>query len=497
MSSRSRLIIGFCSLILGLVAMAGITHPGYTDAFYYFNAAHQLATGQGLSDPAIWTYIGVVGGLPAPSHTYWMPFTSLLAAFSVGPHSFASSRWLFLLLYLLIPQIAFTAALPFGQRQAWFAALVTMLSGAFLPYWFTTDNFTPYAVIGAGALLAMAQARHTGKGQYFLGAGLLCGLAHLTRADGLLLLAVLWGAAAWRIPWRQAAWHMALGLAGYLAVMGWWFARNYGFTGALLPGGSFDLAFMRNYDEIMNYPPGIRLADFLAWGWPNILQSRWDAFLANLQTLVAVQGLILLAPFMLVGWWRARLTPLGSVFGLYAFILHTLMTVIFPFAGARGGLFHSAAALFPLWMAYAAHGFAIAIDWAAKKRRWRRGEAYAVFRAAVLLWAALFAYSVYAPRVASWGANPYGQFAFAGRPALVGDPAAYHYFTGGKAAPLPNAPPEMLPQIMARFGLEIIVVDADGTPGPLRSLWEEKALPPFLEELSFDGTYRVLILKPQ
>jgi hypothetical protein len=77
---RDALIFGLLALIVGGAMAAVIRHPGYTDAYYYFNAGQRLAQGNGLTDAAIWTYIGAPAGLPIPSHLYWMPLASLVAA---------------------------------------------------------------------------------------------------------------------------------------------------------------------------------------------------------------------------------------------------------------------------------------------------------------------------------------------------------------------------------------------------------------------------------
>ncbi len=39
-----------------------------------------LAQGYGFSEKIIWQYLDDPQGIPTPSHTYWMPLTSILAA---------------------------------------------------------------------------------------------------------------------------------------------------------------------------------------------------------------------------------------------------------------------------------------------------------------------------------------------------------------------------------------------------------------------------------
>src|SRR5258706_13304821 len=85
---RDALIFGVLALVVGVAMAALLRHPGYTDAYYYFNAGQRLIQGKGLTDVALWTYLGAPAALPVPSHLYWMPLTSLVAAATmafVGP----------------------------------------------------------------------------------------------------------------------------------------------------------------------------------------------------------------------------------------------------------------------------------------------------------------------------------------------------------------------------------------------------------------------------
>src|ERR1700687_2675003 len=94
---RARLLFALLALVVGTALAAAIHHPGYTDAYYYFNAGQRLVEGKGLTDAALWTYIGSPATLPAPSHLYWMPMASLVAAVGMacGGPCFTVARTLF------------------------------------------------------------------------------------------------------------------------------------------------------------------------------------------------------------------------------------------------------------------------------------------------------------------------------------------------------------------------------------------------------------------
>jgi len=65
------------------------------------------------------------------------------------------------------------------------------------------------------------------------------------------------------------------------------------------------------------------------------------------------------------------------------------MTLVFPFAGTRGGFFHSGAALQPFWWAVAPLGLARVIAWGAQQRGWQEKQALTVFSARLVVIAAL------------------------------------------------------------------------------------------------------------
>jgi len=79
-SGRTYAGIFTLALAAGLLLAALLRQPGYMDAYYYHNAAERLVSGEGLTDPYLWHYLNAPDRLPAPSHTYWMPLQSLLAA---------------------------------------------------------------------------------------------------------------------------------------------------------------------------------------------------------------------------------------------------------------------------------------------------------------------------------------------------------------------------------------------------------------------------------
>jgi len=80
MSRRDLIAIYFLTLLARVVVAAFQVQPGYMDAYYTTVGAQRLAEGYGFTEPYVWNYLDNPATLPHPSHLYWMPLTSLVAA---------------------------------------------------------------------------------------------------------------------------------------------------------------------------------------------------------------------------------------------------------------------------------------------------------------------------------------------------------------------------------------------------------------------------------
>lgn len=479
-SRRERFLFILIAVVGAFVVTYGLVQgPSFTDAFYHFNAAQQLVTGHGLTDHYLWHYIGAPDSLPTPSHLYWMPLTSLSAALGMwlfdAPGNYAAAQVPLALMLAGIVTIGFWLGERLGgtRRHAWLAGLLTLMGGFFARFWGATDTFAPYGLAGASCLLFAGLALESARRRYVYWAlaGAMAGLGHLARADGLLLLLAGWAAILWPFYRRQAASSrgrllaLVVMTAAYLLVMAPWFVRSYRLTGSLLPVGGTQGIWFTEYNDLFNYPPDSSPATFFANGLDLLWQTRWQAFTANVGTLIAVEGMIVLFPLMLMGLWRRRAEPFLRGFWLYALGLHLAMTLVFPFPGVRGGLFHSAAALFPWWMALGAVGLDDAVDWIAKRRRsWKPGAAKAVFSAALLVFALALTLSVALPRRGTTATPALYPALSAQLPddarVMINDPARLYYYTGLSGVVLPNEAPDTILTIARKYHIGYVVLES-------------------------------------
>lgn len=468
------------ALLLALiVTYALVRQPGYTDAFYYTNAANRLVSGDGLTDPYLWSYIGAPDSLPAPSHLYWMPGASLIAAAGMGllwaPGAYWAAQVPFALLLALVGMCAYWLGMRLGgtSRHAWAALLIVLGGGFYSRFWGMVSTFTPFAAFGAGCLIALGRGLETRNWVWFLLAGALAGGAHLTRADGVLLVLAGTAAVVWMLLWSQA-WRavpmtavraVAVLLVGYGVVMSPWFVRNLNALGTPLPTDGAQGIWFTEYNDIFNYLPDATPQRFFEMGgWSLLLESRRVGLANGLATFAVVQGMVVLTPLMLLALWRRARLPLLTPFWVYALGLHLAMMLVFPFPGYRGGLFHSAAALMPFWVALALVGLDDAVDWLARRRRhWNAAEAKRLFTVGLVL--VCVGLSVYV----GWGGR-----ARAGTPALyttlqdvlppdarvlVNDPAQLYYYTGHGGVVLPNEVPDVLREVAALYGVDYLLLE--------------------------------------
>jgi hypothetical protein len=140
----------YCLLFLlgfGVVLIVSLflPTPGYMDAEYYFAGSLRLAGGHGFSEPFLWNYLDDPQGLPHPSHAYWMPLASLLAAPGMrlaGTVSFTAARFPFLILAGGLPPLTAALAWSLTSRRdlAVYSGILAAFPGFYLTFLATTDT---------------------------------------------------------------------------------------------------------------------------------------------------------------------------------------------------------------------------------------------------------------------------------------------------------------------------------------------------------------------
>ncbi len=523
MRLRSLLLLACLQALILLGVAAFQPGPGYMDAEYYAVMGRRLATGQGAREPFLWNYLEDPQGVPHPAFAYWAPLSAGLAAGGLRlwtSGGYAAARLPFLALGILLPPLTALLAWRATRRRAlaWLAGALAVTSGYYLPYWPVTETFAPTAVLGAllwlgllaweeGASKAapslanlapsekggeaarwepqaqdnMASLRLVGHAA-LLGA-VVAGL-HLTRNEGLLWLVVAAGVLGTASSPRRRLWApLAALLAGYLLGYAPRWLYNLSAWGRLTPPGVERTLWLTTYNDLFAFPAAVLTPQrWWAQGWEGLWRNWAWALRRNLLTLWAVQGQIVALPFVLVGAWRLRHRPTTRwALAGWALLLGAL-TLIFPFAGARGGFFHAGAALQPLLWVWAAVGLEASLRLAARYRKWPWPQAGWVLGGGLVAVLALFSTLVVTQRVLgphpeqpAWTASErrYARLAqaLAQRhpaslpPVLINNPPGWAWVThDAPSLVIPNGGPQTARAVAQRYGATWMVLEPNHPP---------------------------------
>jgi hypothetical protein len=227
------------------------------------------------------------------------------------------------------------------------------------------------------------------------------------------------------------------------------------------------------------------MQNWVGEGLASLMAARARALLTNLQSLVTVTGGVLLGPFMLAGAWRRR-DPVVAACVAYLGLLFLVMTLAFPFSGARGGFFHSSAAVLPVLWALTPIGLERALAWVAPRRRWEPVRAWRLF--APLLVAGSMGVSLWAAwdrAIAGWPEAPRWERSqrsmarvaealreLGAAPAVVAvnNPPGFFLASGMRAVVIPNGDASVLHQVADRYDVGWVVLDVNH-PAPLAPLY--------------------------
>ncbi len=464
------------------LASRWIGNPGYMDADYYFATGAEIRAGAGLTEPFLWNYLDDPAGIPHPSHLYWMPLPSFFVAagLSVLGSGFRAAQAPFVMLAAAVPPLVANLAVLVGgdRRQAWLSGLLAVFPGFYLPFLVTTDAFAIYLLVAGLSLWSMAPAAQEMQFGRWAMAGALAGLANLARADAPLLLVA---GLIWIVVSGKRRLASASGLLfGYLLLISPWWTRNFLQTGSILNPGSARLFWMTGYDDLFSYPG--RLLSLDRWRMAGLAAAasvRLSALATNLQRLIAENGLIFMGPLAAVGAWHRRDHPYVRLLGIYLGLLVTAMTVVYPFIGSRGGLFHSATALMPGIWVLTPIGLDRAVRWLGVRRGWNLAEATRVFGSAMAglamaLTAGLFAVRQILPVAGGqgWGASAHAYRRAAGEMDLqpgavvaVNNPPGFFLQSDHPAIVIPNGGPDTLREVVTRYGAGWVVLESNHPEG--------------------------------
>jgi len=503
------------ALAVRLLLIWHFPDPAYPDSFYYVDVARSLAAGHGFSVDLVWIFPEVGGVLPAnpvlpiPSNAHWMPLASLVQVPFLMV--FGNVAWASALPFALIGATAapltWAVARDAGARRAvsigaGFLTAVPLLS---LTYMVQPDNFSLFQPLVVASLWMGARG-HKGSPRSFALAGLLAGLATLSRNDGLLVLVALGIAWLWdrwrarreslgggadhadRRPRPAIPVAAALACVGlFVLVMAPWWLRQLAVFGSISPSStSGRVFFIRDIGEWNSITTPATLDHLLGMGIGPFLATRVGGFVAAVMIFTTLVAGFALAPFMVVGGWARRRSLDFGPFFLYGGLLFAFSALVSAVHVPGGTFIHSAVALAPHAYILALEGIAIAVGWiAARRRAWDPVAATRTFIGATLAFAAVTAFfgSLFVHQV--W-ADSRAKFVAVGQ-ALDGagapltdrvmsiDASGTKYWTGRGGVVLVNDPIETVERVARAYDVHWLVLDGQDSV---------KAAGPILDDLS-------------
>jgi hypothetical protein len=186
-------------------------------------------------------------------------------------------------------------------------------------------------------------------------------------------------------------------------------------------------------------------------------------------------------------------------------ILFGVMTLVFPFAGARGAFFHAGAALQPMWWSLAPLGLEKLLE-RLKRLGWGSAQALVVFRASMVMITMILTIFVVYLRLfkLGWGEGeaeyPEVERFLSERgigpsdPVIVRNAPGYYISTGRPAISIPYGGQQTVREVAMVFGARYLIIEPEAVLKPLETLYQEPAENPgfeYLGELDETRVYRI------
>lgn len=500
---RIPIVLYGLALVVRLLLVWRFPDPAYPDSFYYVDVARSLFAGNGLTIDFIWIFAEVGGRIPAdptlpiPSNAHWMPLASLVqlpSLWLLGPTPIASALP-FAFIGALAAPMTWAMARDAGARStvaigAGLLVAVPLLTMAFMAQ---PDNFSLYQPLVLGALWAGARGLK-GSTRSFALAGLLAGLATLSRNDGVLVLAALGLAFVWD-RWHQRRIRpsaVVACLALFILVMAPWWLRQLAVFGSISPStASGKVLFIRDIAEWNSISTPATLDHLLGMGAGPLLLSRIGGLIAAVLIYVTLVAGFILAPFMAIGAWARRRSLDFGPFFAFALLLFGFSTLVSAVHVPGGTFIHSAIALVPHSYVLALEGIALAVTWAAARRpTWRVSEATHVFLGATVGFAivaaigsSLFVHETWAASRSKFqrvGAALDEAGAGVADRVMSIDAAGTKYWTGRGGVVLVNDPPETVEAVAGTYAIDWLVLDREDSVEPMAPILDGGPRPTWL-----------------
>lgn len=368
-----------------VVLVAFVRFPGIADPNHYYNMGVRLNEGHGYTIDYIWQYNDVYDAV-THEDDHWMPMASWITAagmklFGVNVDGGIS---LFLLMGSLLPFVGYYAARAFacGREISLFLGAATAFVPEMVLNSVRTDTTIPNMLLLGAVFLLVHYGWTREKIGAFALAGVLTGLAYLTRSENLLvLIAVVVSVAFWalierKLPSRKVIIGVAvMSIAAVLVAMPW-ILRTYALNGTTSTPTMSNMFYLTDHNDHYLFDRHLTLEGYLASQTPTqIIGKRLFEMAASVKIMVvtldvlifpvlAGAALLILEARREKSRWRALLPTLILLLGFFVFY-----TVLVPYKSQGGSFKKAFLSLIPLLLPLAG----LALERAVTDERLRRG----------------------------------------------------------------------------------------------------------------------------
>jgi 4-amino-4-deoxy-L-arabinose transferase-like glycosyltransferase len=483
--------------------------PAYPDAAYYVDVARALASGHGLHVDFVWIFAEVGGRLPLepvlpiPSNAHWLPLASFLQAPFIavlGPTAFASALPMLLVGSLAAP-LTWAIARDLGASRTVQvgAGILAAIPAAGTVFMAQPENFAIFQPLVAATIWLAARGLR-GDGRSYALAGLLVGLASIARNDAFLLggaVGLVFVVEVWRarrdqrpsrISWQAVAGCVAL----YLLIVGPWWARQLVTFGSISPTASAGpTLWLTDYAQWNSITADTSFTAFLAQGPAGILGSRLFGLSSAVMNFAVIVGSVVLVPLIALGAWRRRRSADLLPWFLYAGLLFTGATLLFPLHVPGGAFIHSAVGLGPHAYILALEAVAAIVAWANRRRPAADTARLATFASGAVVVFVVATAAIYAPAVQrGWDTvrAPRQQLAAAIDGLGVAaddrlfsiDAGGFKYWTGRPGVVTPNDPIDTIHDVAVGYDIRWLVLERGSSVAALAPILAGGARPAWI-----------------
>ncbi len=390
----SALAVFVVALVVRAIIAPQIVFPKPEDTAYYVGVARNVLEGRGLVSDAMWSYATEPLVFPKPAFEVWMPLPALLVLpfMAILGTSYAAAQIPIVVVGALVPVLAWRLAADVAlergvsrDRRLAIALGTGLTCAVYLQlvlFSALTDSTVLFGALALGACLLMTRVLHDPRGARLrdprlVGAGILLGLAALTRNEAAWL-ALIWVGLAWTASGLTRPERIRLIFAvavPAMVVFAPWALRNLMVFGSPLPGQAVTNAFSVTGFDIFAWNDPPTLSRYLAVGPVRLLEMRVEGLWHNLWSVLLLPGF----PLSLIGLialpWQGRDRASRPVV-LLAITTFLVTSLVFPVATTWGTFLHAAVPAHVVIVMSAILGLDAVLVWLGRRLGWTRPVAW-------------------------------------------------------------------------------------------------------------------------